>query len=155
MNRDGPRTPTAIHSALGQKCYPLDKANTIADCLKSQFTPYDMCDKNHEWQVEGSVQAELKAVDKNPPPQKIKTINLNCINKLPNTEKGLRRLPRRPLIYLMQLISHCIWFSHFPTPCKEAKMIALPKPDKNLKFLRNLRPFSLLATTGNLFEKVI
>jgi hypothetical protein len=26
------------------------KAATIADCVGNQFTPHDLCDKNHKWQ---------------------------------------------------------------------------------------------------------
>jgi hypothetical protein len=45
--------------------------------------------------------------------------------------------------------------SHFPNPWKEAKIITLPKPGKDPKFPQNLRPISLLPTTGKLFEKEI
>jgi hypothetical protein len=50
---------------------------------------------------------------------------------------------------------HCIRLSHFPTPWKKAKVVALPKPGKDPKFLQNLRPISLLPTTGKVLEKVI
>jgi hypothetical protein len=45
--------------------------------------------------------------------------------------------------------------SHFPKSWNEAKIITLPKPGKGPKFPQNLRPISLLSTTGELFEKVI
>jgi hypothetical protein len=54
--RDGPRTPTAIHGALGLKVLPLEKANATAD----------FCDENHERRVEARVQALLEAVGNNP-----------------------------------------------------------------------------------------
>jgi hypothetical protein len=59
------------HSPLGIKFNPLEKANTIADCLEKQLTTHDMCEENYEWQVEARVQALLKAVDPGgggPPP---------------------------------------------------------------------------------------
>jgi hypothetical protein len=48
------------------KYQPLEKANTIADCLENQFTLHDLCDDNHERRVEARVQALLEAVDSNP-----------------------------------------------------------------------------------------
>jgi hypothetical protein len=64
-------------------------------------------------------------------------------------------LPRIPLVHLTHLINHRIRLSHFPTSWKEAKVVALPKPGKDPKFSQNLRPVSLLSSTGEVFEKVI
>jgi hypothetical protein len=61
-NRDGPRAPIAIHGLLGLNYHPVDKADAIADCLENQFTPHDLCEENHERQVEARVQALLEAV---------------------------------------------------------------------------------------------
>jgi hypothetical protein len=74
------------------------------------------------------------------------------IDGIPN--ECLRHLPRRPLVHLAHLINHCLRLSHFSKPWKEAKIITLPKPGKDPKFPKNLRPISLLSTTGKLFEKV-
>jgi hypothetical protein len=82
LDRDGPRAPTAIHGASGFKFYPSEKADATADCLKIQFTPHDLCDENHEWQVEATVHALLITVD-NSPPQKIRPCDLKkLINSL-------------------------------------------------------------------------
>jgi hypothetical protein len=43
----------------------------------------------------------------------------------------LKHHPRRPLVHLTHLINHRIRLSHFPSSCKEAKGLALPKPDKD------------------------
>jgi hypothetical protein len=64
LNRGGPRTPTAIHGPLGLQFLLLGKANAIVDCLENQFTLHDLCDENHKWRVEASVQTQLEAVDK-------------------------------------------------------------------------------------------
>jgi hypothetical protein len=42
-NRDGPRSPTAIHGPLGPKFQRVDKSNVIADCLEKQSTPLKLC----------------------------------------------------------------------------------------------------------------
>jgi hypothetical protein len=72
---------------------------------------------------------------------------------IPN--ERLRHLPRRLLVHLTHLINHCIRLSYFSASWKEAKVVALPKPGKDPKFPQNLRPISLLLSTGKLFEKVI
>jgi hypothetical protein len=80
LKRDGPRAPTAIHGPLGLKFFLLEKANAIAGCLENQFTPHDLCDENHEWRVEATVQALLKAVDNNPP-ERIRPCDLHIKDK--------------------------------------------------------------------------
>jgi hypothetical protein len=75
------------------------------------------------------------------------------IDGIPN--ECLRHLPRKPLVHLTHLFNHCIRLSHFSESWKEAKVIALPKSGKDPKFPQDLRPISLLSTTGKLFEKVV
>jgi hypothetical protein len=48
---DGPKASTVVCGSLGLKYQPLEKATTVIDCLKNQFTLYDLCDKNRKWQV--------------------------------------------------------------------------------------------------------
>jgi hypothetical protein len=166
MKRDGAKEPTAIHGSLGLTFHPLEKANAIADCLENQLTPHDLCDESHKRQVEARVQTLLEAVDNNPPsPERIRSCDLQklvnslklrktCgIDGIPN--EYLMHLPRRPLVHLTHLINNCLRLYHYPTPWEDAKIITLPKPGKNSKFPQNLRPISLLFTTGKLFEKVI
>jgi hypothetical protein len=75
------------------------------------------------------------------------------IDGIPN--ECLMHLPRRPLVHLPHLFNHCIRLSHFPSSWKEEKVLTLPQPGKEPKFPQNLRPISLLSTTGKLFEKVV
>jgi hypothetical protein len=56
---------------------------------------------------------------------------------------------------LTHLFKHYLRLSHFPQSWKEAKIITLPKTGKDPKFPQNLRPISLLPTTGKLVLKVI
>jgi hypothetical protein len=114
-NRDGPRAPTAIQGILGLTYHPADKTNAIADCLEDQFTPHDLCEENHERQVEARVHTLLEAVDSDPP-ERIRPCDLQkllnslklkkaCgIDGIPN--ECLRHLPRRPLVHLTHLINH-------------------------------------------------
>jgi hypothetical protein len=46
MKRDGPKAPTAIRGPFGLTSHPLEKANTIADCLENQFKSHELCDEN-------------------------------------------------------------------------------------------------------------
>jgi hypothetical protein len=55
---------------------------------------------------------------------------------------------------MTHLFNHCLQLSHFPV-LEGSKVITLLKPGKEPKFPQNLRPISLLSTTGKLFEKVI
>jgi hypothetical protein len=98
-NRNGPRAPTAIHGLLGLKYHPVDKANAVADCLENQFTPRDLCDKNHEWQVKARVQALLEAED-NDPLERIRPCDLQkLISDDGILNECLMHLPRRPLVH--------------------------------------------------------
>jgi hypothetical protein len=56
---------------------------------------------------------------------------------------------------LTHLFNQCLRLANFPQSWKEAKIITLPKTSRDPKFPQNLRPISLLPTTGKLFEKVI
>jgi hypothetical protein len=164
LKRDGPRAPTAIHGTSGHKFHPSEKANAIADCLENQFTPYGLCDENHERRVEARVDALLDAVDDSPP-QKIRPCDLKKLVNSLKLRKAcgidgiqnecLRHLPRRPLLHLTHLFNRCYRLAHFPQSWKETKIITLPNPGKYPKFPQNLPPISLLPTTGKLFEKVI
>jgi hypothetical protein len=164
LKRDVPKAPTAIHGSSGLKFHPLDKANAIADYLENLFTPHDLCDENHEQRVKAKVQALLETVDDSPP-ERVRPSDLQKIIKALKLKKAcdidgipkecLRHLPRRPLVHHTHFFNHCIRLAHFPVSWKEAKAVTLPKPGKHPKFPQNLRPISLLSTTGKPFEKVI
>jgi hypothetical protein len=122
-----------------------------------QFTPHDLCDEDHERQVEAGVQALLEAAD-NDPPKKIKPCALLKLISSLKLRKvyGIDGIPNECLtVHLTHFINHCIRLSHFPTPWKEAKVTALLKPSKDPKFPRNLCLINFLSAMGKLFEKVV
>jgi hypothetical protein len=63
MKRVGPKAPTAVHGPLGITYHLNKEANVIVDCSENQFISHDLCDENHERQVETTVQALLASVD--------------------------------------------------------------------------------------------
>jgi hypothetical protein len=72
-----------------------------------------------------------------------------------NTKECLGHFPRRPLVHLTHLFNHYLRLYNFPLPWKEARVISLQKAGTDSKFPKNLRPISLLSTTGKLFGKII
>jgi hypothetical protein len=160
--KNGPEAPATVRRSLGITYHPDEKANVIADYLENQFTSHDLCDENHERQVETTVQTVLASVDGTP----LGKVRPCDILKLGNSFKWqkacvlmvfqtnvLRHLPRRPLVCLTPLFNHCLRLTHFLKLWKEAKVIMLPKPGKDPEFPRTFRLTSLLSTTGKLFEK--
>jgi hypothetical protein len=131
--------------------YPIDKANAIADCLKNQFTALNLCDCAQRQRVEDTVQTLLATVGDGAPvkfwpcdvskeTRCFKSGKSCYLDDILN--KCLRHLPRRPLVHLTHL------FSHFPGPWKESIIINLIQFGKEPNFPQNLRPISLLSTTG-------
>jgi hypothetical protein len=114
--------------------------------------------------VEAKVQALLATVDEEAPlnfrpsvaskeTQSLKLKKARGFDGIPN--ECIWHLPKRPLVHLTHLFNPCLRLGNFPATQKEAKIITLPKLGKDLKFPQNLRPISLLSTTGQLFEKPI
>jgi hypothetical protein len=104
MKRDGPKAPTAIHGPLGITYHPNEKANVIADSLENQFTSHDLCDENHEREVETTVQALLASVDGTP----LGKVRPCEVHKLANSLKlrkacGLDGIPNESI----ELSSNC------------------------------------------------
>jgi hypothetical protein len=103
----------------------------IADCLENQFTSHDLCDGNHEREVETTIQALLTSAD-GTLLGKVRPCDIHKLANSLNLKKAcgrdgipnecLKRLPRRPLVYLTYLFNHCLQLPHFPKPWKEAKL---------------------------------
>jgi hypothetical protein len=148
--RGRPKAPIA---PLGSAFYPIEKANVIANCLENLFTPHELCDTDHEPRVKAQVQALLTVADGNP---SVKFRPCDFSKEIRSLKLGkVCGIPRRFLVHITHLFNHCLRLCHFPASWKEAKITSLPKPGKNPKFSQNLRPISLLSTTGKLFKKLI
>jgi hypothetical protein len=129
IKRDGPKAPTAVHGPVGitYTYYPNEKANTIANSLENQFTSHDLCDGNHERQVQTRVQALLPSVvdtrlrnagscDIHKLVIPLKLRKACGLDSIPN--KCLRYLVRITLVHLRYLFNHYLRLCHFPKLCK-------------------------------------
>jgi hypothetical protein len=123
-----------------------------------------LCNCDHRRHMEAQVETLLGTIIEDSPVkfwpcdiseeiQSLKSGKACSFDGIPN--EWLWHLPRRPLVHFTHLFNHCLQLDHFPVPWKEAEIITLLKPSKDPKFLRNLRPISLLSTTCKLFEKLI
>lgn len=64
-------------------------------------------------------------------------------------------MPKKAVVYLNQIFRACFKFCYFPDRFKHAKVIAIPKPGKDLSLPSSYRPISLLSSISKLLEKII
>lgn len=67
----------------------------------------------------------------------------------------LKRLSRKALVLLTFIFNACIKLNYFPLAWRHAKVIAIPKPNKDHTSSKNYRPISLLSSLSKIFEKVL
>lgn len=67
----------------------------------------------------------------------------------------LKVLPQRPLMALVGIFNAMFRYNRFPSCWKNADVIFIPKPNKNLTFPQNYRPISLLSAVGKIGERLI
>lgn len=81
------------------------------------------------------------------------------LNKAPGFDNVSNRLiksiPDIAISTLNNIFNSCLRQEYFPPYWKQAKVIAIPKPEKNLSLPASYRPISLLPVIGKLFEKLI
>lgn len=95
-----------------------------------------------------------------PTPREIsKLIRKLKIKKSPGNDKIpnilVKHLPRKGILMLMHILRACLKLSYFPISWKTAKVIPLPKPNKDSSDAGNYRPISLLSTLSKIFERMI
>jgi len=161
-----PYAPTfALQSDNGLVYAPADKANLFADSLESSFQPnQEILDIDHETMVNDNVQEALTQAPTTRPFTTKKKEVIKIIRKL-KTRKSpgpdgtenivLKHLPNEAIIVLLNIINAIFKLSYFPQCWKLAKVINIPKPNKDQKMPQNYRPISLLNSLGKVTEKVI
>ncbi|KAL3290506.1 hypothetical protein HHI36_023842 [Cryptolaemus montrouzieri] len=69
--------------------------------------------------------------------------------------KILKILPKNCVEYLNEIVNGILKYQYFPNVWKEAIVICIPKPGKNLSSPSSYRPISLLPAISKVVEKVI
>ena len=67
----------------------------------------------------------------------------------------LKNLDRKQLSNIALIYNSCLKTGYFPMAWKQAKVIMLPKPGKDLTKPTSYRPISLLPAIGKVFERII
>lgn len=67
----------------------------------------------------------------------------------------LKKLPFKALKLLVMIFNSCIKLNYFPNKFKNAKVVAICKPNKSKNDPNSYRPISLLNNVGKIFEKII
>jgi hypothetical protein len=71
------------------------------------------------------------------------------------TGKTLMEMPTLCIQYLTQLFNAILRHGYFPTQCKVAQIILIPKSGKPPHQLSSYRPISLLPIASKVFEKLL
>ena len=142
-----------------------DKANMIAEKLKTQFTPNKL--RNQA--------TNLKIVYSNAytdivPPQNVNNIedtkrrikqhikqlkdhSAPGLDGIPNF--ALKRLTTKAIDYMAALFTNCLNSCYFPQNYKTAKIVPILKKGKPRTNPESYRPISLLSTTSKILERII
>lgn len=71
------------------------------------------------------------------------------------SSKLLKNLPRKAIVFLIKLVNGIFCTGHFPNAWKIAKVLPLPKINKDHTKMCNYRPISLLPHISKLVERII
>ena len=67
----------------------------------------------------------------------------------------LKKAPPSYHAYIAKFFGACLRIGYFPKAWKHAKVIMIPKPNKDTSSAKNYRPISLLSCLGKLFERLL
>lgn len=142
----------------------LEKAEAIAASLEEQFKPNPAANTECENLVYSRLRQYIEEKPYSVPHQITPEDIISDIRKLKNNKApgmheipnlAVKHFPPLAVCVLTAIINATLRLAHFPTPWKEAKIIALPKPGKDLSVPSNYRPISLLPTLSKITEGVI
>lgn len=74
-------------------------------------------------------------------------------DKIPNS--ALKHLPKVAIMELTHIYTSCLRLAYFPTKCKWAEIVMIPKPGKDHGLPGNYRPISQLTTMSKVFEIIL
>lgn len=160
-------TPPLKDSSKSILLTDQEKANEIASSFcKSHYITYnDKSDNPTETAVNSSFQNinffcdQVKESDM-PKPKEISNIIHFLKNRKSPGHDGinnilLKKLPKKAIVHMGYIFRACVRNAYFPSCFKCAKVIAIPKPGKDLSSANNYRPISLLSTIGKILEKIL
>ena len=67
----------------------------------------------------------------------------------------LKNISRKALVMIIKIMNGMLCTGHYPTNWKIAKVIPIPKPNKNNCLASSYRPISLLPSLSKVAEKII
>jgi hypothetical protein len=67
----------------------------------------------------------------------------------------IKKLPDSVISFMVSIFNACLTLGYFPVAWKIGKVVALPKPNKNVNNPSSYRPITLLPSFGKMLEKVI
>ena len=154
------------------------KADTFAESLGKIHQTY--CDPNHDLNTETEArnflsahkvvfkpleQAKQETEDKHYMLREINVLEITktlqkCRNRSAPGEDQisyliLKNLDRENLSNIALIYNSCLKTGYFPNAWKQAKVVMLPKPGKDLTKPTSYRPISLLPAMGKIFERIV
>jgi len=73
--------------------------------------------------------------------------------KLPE-RTGSPTLPTNKILTITKILNGLLKISYFPTPCKIAKTVSIPKPGKDHLIPSNYRLIALLSSMSRIYKRI-
>lgn len=144
-----------------------DKLNLIAEHFERVHNSNnEMGSINHQKKIVKSVtkyfhenKIDKKEVKLTSPKEIHSIIKSFSSNKAPGADEvtylTMKKLTRKGLIFLTKIANSTMLLGYYPKEWKAAKVLAIPKPNKNPSLPESYRPISLLSHISKVIEKII